>query len=249
MSIEWRVIALEEHDAYKNMAIDESILDHVKINVSRPTMRFYRWNPSAVSIGRFQSMRDEVNIQKCKELGITPVRRITGGGAVYHDYSGELTYSIIAPQSEFPSGIRESYALICGWVIGGLKNVGIDAAFAPINDITSNGKKISGCAQTRRNGVLLQHGTILYNLDVSRMFSVLTVSNEKISDKMIKRVEDRVTSVSAQKSIQFEELYQGIVKGLTDGKEYKMGTLSESEMNRAEILKGTYSSDAWNFSR
>ncbi len=246
---EWRVIGLEEHDAFRNMAIDESILEHVKSGSSKPTIRLYRWNPSAVSIGRFQSMMDEVNVQKCKELGITCVRRITGGGAVYHDYNGELTYSIIAPQSEFPTGIRESYALICGWIINGLKGVGIEAGFAPINDITVNGKKISGNAQTRKDGVLLQHGTILYNLDLSRMFSILTVSNEKISDKMIKRVEERVTSAVAQKNISFNELYMAVMKGLTEGKNTKMGELSDSETNRAEILTGTYSSDAWNLSR
>lgn len=250
MNSQWRLIELEEHDAYRNMAIDESIMEHVKSATSKPTIRLYRWNPGAISIGRFQSMRDEVNLQKCRELGVTCVRRITGGGAVYHDYNGELTYSIIAPQSELPGGIRESYGTICGWVIKGLSGIGLDAKFVPINDITVDGKKISGNAQTRRDGVVLQHGTILYSLDISRMFSVLTVSSEKISDKMISKVEERVTSVSAQKAaVSFDELYKSMVNGLTEGKDYKIEPLSQSELDRSEILTGTYSSDAWNFSR
>ncbi|MDE1859963.1 MAG: lipoate--protein ligase family protein, partial [Candidatus Micrarchaeota archaeon] len=248
MSVKWRVIELDEHDAYKNMSIDESILEHVHMGASYPTIRFYRWLPSAVSIGRFQGMNDEVNIERCRELGISHVRRMTGGGAVYHDHDGELTYSIIAKQDNFPSGIRDSYEMICGWIIDGLEGIGIDAKFAPINDIIVNGRKISGNAQTRKDGVLLQHGTILYKLDISKMFSVLNVSKEKISDKMIKSVEERVTSITAQKEIGFNDFYSSVLKGFVNGKDYQTGTLSKSELDRAEILKGTYSSQAWNFS-
>ncbi len=245
----WRIVGIEEHDAYMNMSIDEAILEHVKSGVAQPTIRFYRWSPSAVSIGRFQSMRDEVNVDRCVELGVTAVRRITGGGAVYHDYSGELTYSVIAPQSMFPKGIRESYEVICGWIIKGLGNAGIDASFAPINDITAGGKKISGNAQTRKDGVLLQHGTILYSLDVSRMFSVLNVSAEKISDKMIKSVEERVTCVLTQRQMSYDALYSNMLKGFCEGKEWEAGNLSGDELDRAAQLRGTYSSDAWNFYR
>ena len=116
----WRVINLEVHDAYANMGIDESIMESVRDNVSAPTIRFYRWKPSAVSIGTFQSMEKEVNVQKCNELGVNYIRRITGGGAVYHDFNGEITYSVIAPLSYFPQGIRESYKCICDWIISGL---------------------------------------------------------------------------------------------------------------------------------
>jgi lipoate-protein ligase A len=249
MSQKWRIIGLEEHDAYKNMAIDESILENVRDGKSGPTLRFYRWSPSAVSIGRFQSMNDEVNVQRCKELGIDYVRRITGGGAVYHDYGGELTYSVIADQHNFPSGIRESYSAICGWVIQGLKAIGVDADFAPINDVVAGNKKISGNAQTRKQGVLLQHGTILYKLDVHRMFFVLNVSKEKISDKMIKSVEDRVTCVSALVDITFDRFYETMLKAMTEGKECSYGTLSEGEQSRAHELQKAYSSPEWNFSR
>ena len=246
---EWRVMQLEEHNAYMNMAIDESILEHIRDGMSQPTLRFYRWNPSAVSIGRFQGMNDEVNVARCREIGVDCVRRITGGGAVYHDRDGELTYSIIGKESLFPKGIRESYRLICGWVINGLKSIGIDAEFAPINDITSNGKKISGNAQTRREGVLLQHGTILYRLDVAKMFSLLNISKEKISDKMIKSAEERVTSVHSQTGASFEELYKAIMHGFTEYKDYGIGALNPGESKRASELEKHYSSDSWNFSR
>ena len=160
--MKWRIIPLETHDAFSNMAIDEAIIDSVKREESPPTIRFYKWKPSAVSIGCFQGMNDEVNFKKCKELGIDCVRRKTGGGAVYHDADGEITYSIIGPQSHFPTGIHESYKFICSWIIAGLDELGIEAEFAPINDIVVDGKKISGNAtdQKRRNASAAWHHTL-----------------------------------------------------------------------------------------
>ncbi len=246
----WRIIPLETHDAYLNMAIDEAIGDYVSNGESPPTIRFYTWKPSAISIGHFQSMRDEVNIEKCKELGVDFVRRKTGGGAVYHDEHGEITYSLIAPENLMPKGIIDSYKLICGWVIDGLNNLGIKASFAPINDILVNGKKISGNAQTRRNKILLQHGTVLYDLDVKKMFSLLKISNEKISDKMIKSVGDRVTRVLDYTKVSQEELYNALLEGFTKGKEYDFGKISEEESKKArDLVDSVYKADEWNFMR
>jgi lipoate-protein ligase A len=246
----WRFIELEARDASFNMAIDQAVMESVASGSSDPTIRFYRWLPNAVSIGRFQSMNDEVDVGKCKELGVSYVRRITGGGAVYHDYDGEITYSVIAPQEYFPKGIRESYAVICDWVVAGLSSVGIKAEFVPINDIITDGKKISGNAQTRRSGVLLQHGTVLYNLETAKMFSLLKISKEKISDKLIKSVEERVTCVSRYSDITQDGLYKELMKAFADGKDYQIGSYTEAEKVRADILAKTiYDSDDWNFSR
>jgi lipoate-protein ligase A len=246
----WRVVGLETHDAYFNMAIDEVLLERVSEKLSPPTIRFYRWSPSAVSIGRFQSMEEEVNVEKCREIGVDYVRRITGGGAVYHDNRGEITYSLVAPESEFPKGIRESYRDICSFIISGLGSLGIKAEFMPINDIIAEGKKISGNAQTRRNGVLLQHGTILYSLDIKRMFSLLNVSKEKISDKMIKNVEDRVTSVSAFGNFSLNDLYGALLEGFTEGREYDFGMWNREELEAAEKLRiEIYGTRKWNFNR
>jgi len=246
----WRVIRLETHDAYMNMGIDEALLEFIRDKKSDPTIRFYRWKPSAVSIGTFQSMEKEVNVRRCGELGIDYIRRITGGGAVFHDFSGEVTYSVIAPLSYFPKGIRESYAFVCKWIISGLKALGIDSSFVPINDIIVDGKKISGNAQTRKQGVLLQHGTILYNTDIKKMFSVLNVSAEKISDKMIKSADERVTSVTKHSRASIEELCDALIAGFTKGKEFDFGSLRDEELRRAEELaRDVYGTESWNFSR
>lgn len=176
------------------MAIDEAVIEGIRNGSSPPTIRFFAWEPCAVSIGYFQAIRDEVNLETCRELGIDCIRRWTGDGAVYHDHLGEITYSVIAPANMFPKNIIESYRLICGWLVKALGSLGIEAEFRPVNDILVGNRKISGSAQTRRGGVLLQHGTLLYDLET--MFSVLNVSRQKISDKMIQSAKERVTCIS-----------------------------------------------------
>ncbi len=246
--MKWRVIPLQINNAFMNMAIDEAISESVARGAA-PTIRFYRWSPSAVSIGYFQGLHDEVNVEKCEELGVHIVRRRTGGGAVYHDYDGEITYSVIAPEKLFPAGIRESYQIVCSWIVNGLENLGIKGEFKPINDILVSGKKISGNAQTRRNGVLLQHGTILYDLDVEKMFTVLKVSKEKISDKMIQAVEERVTSVRKQKDVGIHDLHEALLEGFVQDKQHSFETLTDEEIVRAEKLAEKYAGDEWNYMR
>ena len=245
----WRVVRTEAHDAYANMALDEAAENAIREGRSDPTIRLYTWKPSAVSIGCFQGIEEEVNLEECRRRGIDVVRRRTGGGAVYHDSEGEITYSIIAPEGLFPKGIRESYGVICGYVISGLGRIGIKAEFAPINDIVVEDKKISGSAQTRRKGMLLQHGTVLYGLDARAMFAVLRVSREKISDKMVKDAEERVTCVKRHSGASIGELAEALLYGFTEGKEYSYGAWSDGELADAGRLREMYMSKEWNFSR
>ncbi|MDD5171764.1 MAG: biotin/lipoate A/B protein ligase family protein [Candidatus ainarchaeum sp.] len=245
----WRIIDYSENDAYMNMAIDEAISESI-VKGAPPTIRFYGWKPSAVSIGYFQSLEHEVDIKHCADLGMDIVRRRTGGGAVYHDHQGEITYSVIGKEDLFPKDIIASYRLICGWIIDSLGLLGIKAEFKPINDIAVGEKKISGNAQTRRGGVLLQHGTILHSVDVDTMFSVLKVSDEKIKDKMIATVKERVTSVSQQKVISRDELYGALLSGFTKGKDFGLGTITDEERNRAlELVEKRYLTKEWNAMR
>lgn len=247
----WRVIGVSANNAFVNMAMDEAISEAVRAKKALPTIRFYKWQPSAVSIGYFQSLNDEVDAELCKKMGVDIVRRRTGGGAVYHDAAGEITYSVIAPEGMFPKGITESYHEICGWIVNALAKVGIVAEFKPINDIITDGKKISGNAQTRRNGILLQHGTILYKLDVATMFSLLKVPKEKISDKFIADVKQRVTSVTdINPAITEQQLVDALIAAFTEGKEFETGNFTPEEMAAAEKLaKERYSSDEWSHLR
>ncbi|MHA1136048.1 MAG: lipoate--protein ligase family protein [Candidatus Thorarchaeota archaeon] len=254
---EFRFIDLETHDAYTNMAIDESIMLAIKEGKAPPTLRIYRWQPSAVSIGTFQGMHDEVAVDFCKSEGIDYIRRITGGGAVYHDYNGEITYSILMPKKHplAKTDIIESYKLLCGGIIKALNHLGINnAEFKPINDVTVGGKKVSGNAMTRRHDCVLQHGTTLLELDVNRMFTILKVPQEKISDKMISDVKKRVTSVQdvLNREITIDELRIALTQGFSDALmiDLQSSKLSDEETQTAmKLAKEKYSTDEWNFSR
>ncbi|MEM2961759.1 MAG: lipoate--protein ligase family protein [Candidatus Bathyarchaeia archaeon] len=247
----WRLIPLEVHSAALNMAVDEVLLGSVSKGDSPNTVRFYRWRPSAVSIGYFQSLMDEVDLEMCRRLGVDVVRRITGGGAVYHDFDGEVTYSVIAREdSGIPRDIPESYKVICNGIIKGLGRLGLKAEFKPVNDVVLNGRKVSGNAQTRRMGCILQHGTILVDLDLKTMFQVLKVGGAKISDKALRSVEERVTSIRRElgRQVSLEEAYTALREGFREAlkAEFKSSRLNRGELEEAERLaESKYGSPEW----
>ena len=256
MSKEWRSIPFTSNNPNVNMAIDEAIMIARSKNIVPNTLRLYSWKPSAVSIGIFQNVEDEINLDYVNKSSIEVIRRITGGGTVYHDEFGEVTYSIILKENDpiVPTSILESYDVLCQGVINGLKRIGLDCKFIPINDIIVNNKKISGNAQTRRNHVILQHGTILVNVNVEKMFDVLKVSDEKIKDKIISSVQERVTSVNNEinNNISLKEVASVMKDGFNDALKVNFidGQLTNEEVVlMTELSKNKYSNDKWTFSR
>jgi lipoate---protein ligase len=246
----WRVLPFEHHRAAMNMAIDEAICSGVGEQRSPPTIRFYGWTPSAVSIGCFQNILDEVDVEECRRQGVEVVRRRTGGGTVFHDHAGEVTYSVIAPELEMGKDILASYRRVCGWVIDALNDVGIAAEFKPINDITVNGRKVSGCAQTRRGGAFLQHGTVLHSIDTRRMFSLLRVDREKLADKGLASAEERVTSVSKLSNCTRDDLLSSLQRGFLRDKKFINADLTSHEVKLAlELARSRYDDRDWTYSR
>lgn len=245
--MQFRMIPFQHFNAFMNMALDEAIMENVRTGTTLPTIRFYGWQPSAISIGYFQGLKNEVNLEECRQAGVDVIRRMTGGGAVYHDVDGEVTYSIIAPVSLFPANIVDSYHLICKDIIYALEQLGIHACFQPINDITIDNQKISGNAQTRRGGILLQHGTILYTVDVEKMFNLLNVDMVKVSDKLIKSVRKRVTSITAFSNVPIADVIIALQKAFSRHREIILADYSTQEMTRAQQLaEEKYRTDAWN---
>ncbi len=241
-----RLIPYRHFDAYTNMALDETIMESVRAGRSAPTVRLYGWTPSAISIGYFQGLHYEVNLAACRAAGVDVVRRLTGGGAVYHDTAGEVTYSLIAPERLYPRDILASYRIICGHVVEALRELGLEAEFQPINDIAVGGRKISGNAQTRRGGVLLQHGTVLYRVDVETMFSLLTVSEVKVSDKVIQSVKKRVTSLAEYTPAPREALIAALERAFSRGQAVERGDYTPAELARAaELAETKYRTEAW----
>lgn len=254
MKEQWRLLQTGFSTASANMAVDRAVLVANSEGKVPPTVRFYGWVPPAISIGYFQSLTDEIDLDVCKKLGVNYVRRITGGGAVFHDK--ELTYSIVIPEShpEIPKNIMKSYGRICGAIMNGLQHLGIESEYAPINDIVTGGRKISGNAQTRKLETVLQHGTVLMDVDVDKMFSLLKVPNEKIKDKLIADVKQRVTSIKhlLGKEVSFKEVAEAMKVGFEEEFHVELieGKLSKEELALAKKFeKECFSAKDWNHRR
>lgn len=248
--MKWRLVDFEYWSGAMNMGIDEAVSEAVAADRGPPTIRFYGWRPSAVSIGCFQALREEVDYPECVRLGIDVVRRRTGGGAVYHSEEGEITYSVICHEASMPDDIDKAYRLICGYLVKALDDLGLDAAFSPINDVLVAGKKISGSAQTRRGGAFLQHGTLITDLDAATMFKVLKVSKEKMSGRPYADPAARVTSLRNFGIASRQKVLQALRAAFTSDKEWTEGGWTEQELKRARHLaEQRYSSKEWNFSR
>ncbi|MEM3047100.1 MAG: lipoate--protein ligase family protein, partial [Candidatus Bathyarchaeia archaeon] len=202
------------------MAIDEAVMWARSQRLVPNTVRLYTWRPSAVSIGYFQSLEEEVDVEACRRRGVDVVRRITGGGAVFHAQGGELTYSLVLEERDprLPESFTESFRVLCRGIVLGLSRLGLEAVFQPVNDITVNNRKVSGSAQTRKSGVVLQHGTVLVKTDPETMFMVLKVPREKTLSKAITAAEERVTSLSKEKGrpVDLAEVRQALEEGFQE---------------------------------
>lgn len=247
----WRLVHLNELDGYKQMAIDEAMLILRAENKIPNTLRFFVFKPSTITIGYFQSMIDEVNLDFCKRRGISVVRRITGGGAVFHDTNGEITYSIVVSEKEAPKDIIKSYELYCRGLVIALKKLGLNAEFKPVNDVLVYGKKISGSAQTRKRGVVLQHGTFMYDTDIGTLAVALRIVPEKLRDKGASKLEERVITVSKAlgRRVCRSEALQALIEGFKEALKVKFveDKLTQEELELAKkLVKEKYSRNEWN---
>jgi lipoyltransferase/lipoate-protein ligase len=254
----WRLLKSGKNDAFTNMAIDEAIVTARTQELVSNTARLYQWKPSALSVGRFQDVTKEVQIESCRLQGINIVRRISGGGTVYHDSEGEVTYSVIAREDDFGTkDVVQAYNTICNGLIEAAQILGVKADFNPGDpkncpNIAIQGKKISGSAQFHKGGVLLQHGTFLLEADLERMFTFLRVPWAKPLEDVLCVARERLTSVKRElgKPVSAEEAYEALVKGFEKTLNAQMTEepLTSYEQRLAEELRNEkFSTEDWNF--
>ena len=186
-----KFLILKSNDPYRNLAIEEYFFEKTQDDV------FILWqNDKTVVIGKNQNVNCELNFDFVNSNNIKIARRITGGGAVYHDL-GNLNFSFICKSGK--EGI--DFATFCEPIIEALRSFGLDAKLNGRNDIEVCGKKISGNAQHTKNGRTLHHGTLLFDTDLSVLSSALSVDEEKLKSKAIKSTRSRVTNIKSLTSI------------------------------------------------
>ncbi len=235
----WRWLVTERLPARQNMAIDEAVLEAVAEGAVPPTLRLYSWTPPAVSIGYFQTLDAVVDRVACEREGVDIVRRMTGGGAVLHD--AEITYSVIVPvgAERIPPRVVDCYRTICGALIDTLQRLGPSARFKAPNDILIDGRKISGSAMTERRHTILQHGTLLLDLDIEKMFTLLRVPAEKRA-AVVEAVKQTLTALSEHMETvpPFDELAMLLAEHFARRLriELKCGELTDEERVRAKAL-------------
>jgi lipoate-protein ligase A len=241
-----------------NMAIDEAILTARTANRVPNTLRLYRWQPSAVSIGKNQNPHTELYVDNCRKMGIDIVRRITGGGTVFHSAEGEVTYSVITQTTTLGKDIPTTYQHIYAAITDALRLLGIPADYNTGNakncpNLTVNNKKISGSAQAIRKSTVLQHGTILLDIDLKKMFTLLRVPWAKTRMQVVNVAKNKITSIKETlgHTVSAETAANALSIGFKNafGIHLTNGELTPFELELAQQLcKEKYATDNWNFS-
>jgi lipoate-protein ligase A len=244
---DWQLIHAGPQSPSLHMALDDVLTHEVGAGHRAPILRIWEWASSAIVIGRFQSLRNEVDMTAAQRLGIEVVRRVSGGGAMFIEPGNTITYSIYAPLSLIKGmSFQQAYAYLDAWVLLALSELGIKAWYQPLNDITSAGGKIAGAAQVHRGGAVLHHVTMAYDIDAAKMLQVLRIGREKLSDKGTASAAKRVDPLRSQTGLPREAVVQSMIATFR-----RLNGLAESELLADELARATelaeakFSSDAW----
>lgn len=230
-------------DPRRNLALEEYVLRN---KLADEQLLLFYVNAPSIIIGRNQNTIEEINPPFIESRGIHVVRRISGGGAVYHDL-GNLNFSFISP---YAPGYFNNYAAFTGPVIDVLRDLGVPAALGGRNDILADGRKISGNAQFARPDRMFSHGTLLFDTNLDDVTSALNVKPGKIESKGVKSVRSRVANITEflQAPITVDELKERILDRIFPGGDRPTLELTDEDWAAVEDLVGTrYGAWEWNF--
>lgn len=268
----WAILHSGHHDAATNMAIDEMLLTWHSKGIIPPTIRFYGWSKPSLSVGHFQNVKDTIDLLGVKKHQCDLVRRLTGGSAVLHD--DELTYSIIVDESHpnIPQSVDQAYYILSQGLLEGYRLLGIDARFAELEksrgkkrsavcfeqaaiyEMLASGKKISGNAQTRKDGVLLQHGSIPMSMDTTMLFDLFSFPSERVRERQRSNFSYKATSINevTGKSHTYDMLESVFLRGFEKSLHIttKRLELTSEQLEYVDYLvKTKYGRDTWNISK
>ncbi len=240
----WRLIQEDVRSGPTQMALD-AVAAATAAEGGPWTLRVYSWEPSTLSLGYHQDP-GTVDWEFCDRVGIDVVRRPTGGGAIYHDRRGDISYSVVAPTEVLPGDLMETYEMLCEPLLDALDRVGIDAGFAaepadaihepacylraidPAHDVVAaDGRKLSGNAQYRKRDAVIQHGSLTYERRVDRHRKVFS------ADLDPERFRERVTSVSEQTAVDRKAMVSALEASFRDWAGAEHGTWTDEELDHA----------------
>ena len=230
-----------------NLAIEEYVLKNMDIDVDS-FLLFYINEPSII-IGKNQNTVEEVNTEYVDANGIHVVRRLSGGGAVYHDL-GNLNFSFLTKDD---GDSFRNFAKFTQPVIEALAKMGVKAELKGRNDILVDGKKISGNAQFATKGRMFSHGTLMFDTEIERVVQALRVKKDKIESKGIKSIRSRVTNIKdyMEEDMTIEQFRMEILKSIFGGEEHiQYAPLTEQDWeNIHQLSKERYQTWEWNYGR
>lgn len=273
----WHYINSGKCSPSYNMALDQALLEWHSKGLIDPVLRFYEWEPATLSIGYFQSVEKEINMDQVEKHNLGFVRRPTGGRGVLHEH--ELTYSVIVSENypDMPETVTEAYRVISGGLLEGFRNLGLDAHFSiPESDFEKDnlkkpksavcfdapswyelvveGKKVAGSAQTRQKGVILQHGAILLSLDEEKLVSLFKFSSEEQRDRMRIGLREKAVAIDelAGRTVTAEESVEAFSKGFEQALQMKLEPLilTQEQISYVEEIESLkYGNDEWTFKK
>lgn len=260
-----------------NMAMDEALLNWHSEKLIPPVIRFYEWEPATLSIGYFQQVHKDIDLEEVRRQGLGFVRRPTGGRAVLHEH--ELTYSIIVEEGypNMPQSVTEAYRVLSEGLLRGFRNLDLDAYFSVPDteekkedlkrpksavcfdapswyELVVEGRKVAGSAQTRQKGVILQHGAILLDMDEEKLLSLFKFADEEAREKMRQKLPEKAVAMNrlVDKPFTIEQCVEAFKSGFRDSLEIELipYELTEAQLAYIEQLeKEKYANDEWNFKK
>ncbi|WP_295748968.1 lipoate--protein ligase [uncultured Oscillibacter sp.] len=238
-----RFLESPSNDPYFNLALEEYVFEHL----DRSYSYFMLWqNFNTIVVGKYQNTAEEINQSFVDEHGIRVVRRLSGGGAVFHD-RGNLNFTFIVDQGSNPDF---NFKVFVEPVVQALDRFGIHAEFNGRNDITIDGMKFSGNSQYTRHGRLLHHGCIMLDSNLTNVADALKVKDAKFDSKAVKSVRSRVTTINSHASvpISMEDFKRALTECAMDSGELEPYTLTEKDLEAVRQLREQkYSTWEWNY--
>ncbi|MFD1360133.1 lipoate--protein ligase family protein [Lentibacillus salinarum] len=270
MQKEWRLLDTGYHDAAVNMALDECLINWLSEGRIPPTLRFYGWKKPSLSIGHFQNADKKIDFRAVDKHGCQFVRRLTGGSAVLHDH--ELTYSLVISEQDpgIPKSVKDAYYVLSKGVLEGYRNLAVDADYAipekrferertaicfeepAYYEMVVDGKKLSGNAQTRKNGVLMQHGSIPMRMDIDMLFDLFRFPSEKSRQRKREAFHHKAATIDqlTNKQHTYDMMTTAFKKGFESGLNITFEPLELTEGDWEEVFhlaRTKYELEAWNF--